>query len=705
MGRFHADREKGRCTMSVTPERSRANRPTPDLKAADWTAPHPDDRQAEGLAIAPARSVTPRILLLGTILIFINCYWVIQVEGIWHTNHATAMSLFWNSTFFLLLLVLVNIFVLKKFFPRRAFSQGELITCYVMMTIASALAGHDSLQLGIPAVEGFPVWFQKQQPSLGWDKFNGFFPDWAMVKDEKILTPLYEGLGSNILYTRPHLLAWALPVLIWCCFILALGTVMICLNVILRKQWMENEKLSYPIVQLPMAMTQEGGTLAFFRLKPFWIGILLGASLDIWNGLATLYPSIPLIPVRHDYEPHNLGQFLQTYPWNAANDIPLPLYPFIVALGYFLPLDLSFSLWFFYLFKKGLLVLAAAMGTEPGRASAFPYLTQQSFGAWFAIIGTALWTARGHFRQVWQKALHPSQSALDDSQEPMSYRTALIGILLGMAFLTWFCLQAGMTLGVILFYFGFFFLLSVGITRIRAELGPPAHEMAGNMNGPFLLSLFAGTQAVGLPNLTMMSMFWWFTGRGYRTNAMPCQLEAMKMGQQGRVNMKGMGFAMMFAMFVGGLASFWAALHLQYGAGINRMTDHNWGQFEQVKAWADSPARPDFWGQIWVGIGALAALGMMWMRMRFLWWPFHPAGYAISLTFGAEYYWSCLLLATIIKFFVLRYGGYKLNRLVMPFMFGIILGEYGVGAFWSLLSVFLNHGRYINIKTYDFCPG
>ena len=107
----------------------------------------------------------------------------------------------------------------------------------------------------------------------------------AMVKDPKILKPLYEGTGSSILYTKPHLLAWATPVFIWCCFILALGSVMICMNVILRKQWMENEKLSYPIVQLPMAMTQDGGTLSFFQNRPFWIGILLGAALDIWNGL------------------------------------------------------------------------------------------------------------------------------------------------------------------------------------------------------------------------------------------------------------------------------------------------------------------------------------------------------------------------------------------------------------------------------------
>src|SRR5689334_16266342 len=88
---------------------------------------------SDAVQTAPARSVTFRILLLSTLLIFVNCYWVIEVEGIWHTNHATAMSLFWNTTFFLLLLVLLNIFVLKRFWPRRAFSQGELITSYVMM--------------------------------------------------------------------------------------------------------------------------------------------------------------------------------------------------------------------------------------------------------------------------------------------------------------------------------------------------------------------------------------------------------------------------------------------------------------------------------------------------------------------------------------------------------------------------------------------
>lgn len=52
----------------------------------------------------------------------------------------------------------------------------------------------------------------------------------------------------------------------------------------------------------------------------------------------------------------------------------------------------------------------------------------------------------------------------------------------------------------------------------------------------------------------------------------------------------------------------------------------------------------------------------------------------------------CLIVSTVLKAGVLPYGGLKLHRQVMPFMFGLILGEY-------------NEGRIINIKTYDFAPG
>ena len=87
------------------------------------------------------------------------------------------------------------------------------------------------------------------------------------------------------------------------------------------------------------------------------------------------------------------------------------------------------------------------------------------------------------------------------------------------------------------------------------------------------------------------------------------------------------------------------------------------------------------------------------MRTYFLWWPFHPAGYAICTQFGAEYYWSAIMIAWLIKTLVLRYGGYRAYRKTLPLMFGLVLGEYCMGAFWSVLSVILRQ------HTYDFAPG
>jgi hypothetical protein len=669
----------------VMPKQERASAPPVE------TSPQFDAGIAPPRTRGP-RGVTFRSVLIGLLLIPINTYWVMQVEGIWHTNHATAMSLFWNSVFCLFLLVLLNL-GLKRYAPRTAFNQGELIVIYVMITLATALVGHDTLQLGVPGLS-FPFWFAT--PENRWGAiFNHLFPKWLTVQDKEFLAPYYYGASS--LYTWERIQVWAGPVLIWCLFIGALGLVMVCMNVIIRKQWTENEKLSYPIVQLPMAMTAGGGTVEFFRHKPLWYGFLLGGALDVMNGLSLYFPAIPFVSVRHDAPEHNLGSQISTFPFNQVSGLWLPLYPFIIALGYFLPLDLSFSIWFFFLLKQAMRVASAALGYFPNQPHNPPFLTEQSYGAWAGLFLYVMYVSRGHLAQVFKKAFG-MKSTLDDSTEPMSYRAAVIGMAIGMAFLVLFCLMAGMTLWVVLVFFACFFALSLAITRVRAELGAPAHEMAG-MNVQNMMIMFAGSSQLGPVNLAMFSMFFWFSGRGYRTHPMPCQLEAFKMAQSGNIDMRGMGYVMMLAMFFGGLATFWAALHLQYEAGINRMTDHNWGQYHQLRSRLENPEPPDTLGIMAMGFGLFAVLGMMIARTQFVWWPFHPAGYALSMNFGVEYFWSCILISSLIKWTVIRYGGYRLNRQVIPFMFGLILGEYTVGAFWSAMSVVTG------IRTYDFAPG
>jgi len=639
----------------------------------------------------PLAVVTWRSIIIGLVLIPLNTYWIMTVEGIWHSGHPTAMSIMWNVVFNIFVLVLINL-GLKRYAPKYALTQSEFIVIYVMLSLASALAGHDSLQLGIPAMT-HPFWYATQENKWA-ALFHRFIPKWLTVSDIDVLRPYYE--GASTLYTKAHLDAWLWPVLWWCAFIVALGMVMLSINVFLRKQWTENEKLSFPLVELPLAITQGGGSSALFTSRMLWLGFALGAAVNLINGLHGMIPALPYFTIRHDEV--DWGRYFTQPPWNAVGGMPVPMYPFIVGLGYLLPVDLSFSLWFFYIFNKVQLVASAALGAA-NYAPRMPYFAEQTYGAWLAIFIFAMYTARKHLAQVGRRILG-LESELDDTNEPLTYRQAAIAFVLGMAFIVFFCLRANMSPIFIAIYFAMYLVLAIGIIRVRAELGPPAHEMAG-MNVPLIMVDFAGTQMLGGQNLTMVPLFYWFTGRGYRTQPWPYQMEAMKMAERTGMNYRGMGIAMGLALVFGALATYWATLHLHYhvGATGNALIMHAWGQWQELASRMETPQRPDKAAMAFVFAGFLFTCFLTYMRTYFVWWPFHPAGYAISTSFGAEYFWFAIMLAWAIKVLVLRYGGYRLYRLLLPVMFGLVLGQYATGAFWSVASVVLQQ------RIYDFAPG
>ena len=633
--------------------------------------------------------VTWRALIIGLILIPPVVFWIMEVECVWHSGHPTSISLMWGVVFTMFVVILINLLV-KSFLPNAALTQGELITIYVMLCMAAGLAGHDTLQLTIPAI---PHAFWYATPENEWvEMIQPYVPRWLVVSDDKIIRGFYEGETS--FYTRETMGAWLGPTLWWTAFIFALGLIMICLNVIVRKQWTEHERLAYPIVQLPLAITEGGGTSRFFKNKMLWIGFGIVAFLDILNGLSYLYPQIPNIPVRHDQR--NLGQYFTEKPLNAMGWIPMPFYPFVIGLGFLLPLDLSFSLWFFYLFRKAQEVATSAAGIRLPR---FPYLIEQSAGAWFGLFIIAVWVTRSHLKEVVKKVLG-LRTSLDDSEEPISYRLAVILILASSGFIIWFCLRAGMTIGIILPFFAIFYAFSLAITRSRAELGPPAHEMAFMMNSQQILVNVLGSRRVGANNLTVSMYFWFFSGRGYREHIMPHQLEGFKMAERARMSNKKLVLAMGLAIVVGSLASFWALVSELYRlGGEGGPAVGHIGQFEWLTNQLNYPKGTDVPAVMGMTVGLAFTFFLMAMRMRFLWWPFHPAGYALSMSFGVEYFWTCLVIATVVKYLVLKLGGASAHRKARSFFFGVILGEYCVGAFWSAISVIFQ------MYTYDFAPG
>ncbi|MBT3267901.1 hypothetical protein HN371_12135 [Candidatus Poribacteria bacterium] len=644
---------------------------------------HATDRRVTG--------VTWRAIAIGAILCVPNVFWVLEVEGMWHSGHPTTISLFWNVVLNVFILILANL-VVKRFRPEWAMTQGELITIYVMLSVASGLAGHDTLALTIPAI-AHPFHFATAENQWR-ELFFRYIPRHLVVYDpeEVILQGFYEGDALDQFYTWRVFAPWLRLTLWWTSFILALGLVMVCINIFVRKQWTEHEKLAYPIIQLPMAITEGGGTSSFFRNRALWIGFGLVAALDILNGLHALFPHVPSFPVRHD---QRTIRFTEA-PWSAMGNLPVPLYPFVIGLGYLLPLDLSFSMWFFYLFARFQQVFSAASGLRlPGA----PFLSEQSIGGWMAVFFAAVWATRGHLRAVIAHLFGGKQ--MDDSGEPIRYRTAAVIMVMSFAYIVYFCVHAGMTIPIILPFMAFFFALSVGITRVRAEFGPPAHEMAGMVNGQQFLINILGTRGFGFENLGVVPFFWFFSGRGYREHIMPHQLEGLKMAERARMNTKRLVLAIGIALVVGSLGSWWAGVSEMYRLGYARAQPFvgHIGQFGWAAGHFSNPQDPNVPASAAMAGGLVFTFMLMFMRMKFMWWPLHPAAYAIAMTNGVGYFWSCLVISTVIKFVVLRFGGMQANRKATSFFFGVILGEYCVGAFWSALSVILQ------TRTYDFAPG
>ncbi len=630
--------------------------------------------------------------VLGLLLSIPNAYWIMQVEGVWFVGEPTCISFFSNVGFTLAVVSLVNLLV-GTFAPRWALSEQELVIVTIVVTLCSSLPGHDCWQLGIPPL-AMIHWYAVEQPTLRWkETFLDHVPDWLVVTDRTALRDFF--YGKTHFYRWSLVEPWLGPILWWTLFAAALGAVYVSLIVLLRKRWVVEEKLPYPLIQIPLTLIKKDRLKALVTGKTFWAGVTVATFIDLLNGLNGLYPSIPRIPVQHADPPLRWERFLTTRPWSAAAPpfFSFPLYPFMIGLGFLMPFDASVSIWFFYLFRKALLILTDWLGMVWGAgflATGPPYLLQQSYGAWFALALQSLWHAR---RYLLENVLTKKRDRSDGEQ--LSAQTALLILLGGSAFLISFSCAGGMSGVIAGVYFGVFLLYSLAIAKCRAALGPPAHEMVG-LNSAYFFSHTIGMGRLRTPDKVMMTLYWWFNGRGHRTHQMPIILEGFKMADVCRADSARLPWIMILSMGWGTILAFWSALDQVYRVGGhgNPLIDHNWGQLNQLRVWVESPPPVPQSGVVAIFIGGLITFFLDTMKSYLWWWPLHPAGYALSLTFGVDYFWSCLLIASAVKFLVLRYGGQRAYQNTVPFMIGLVLGEYTVGAFWSALSVALQRPIY-----------
>ncbi len=452
-----------------------------------------------------------------------------------HGPIPSTISLFFNVVFMLFFLALGNGAV-RRLRPRWALNQGELIIVYVMLTISTASAGLDGMQVLIPVMtHGF--WFAN--PENRYDQMLEVVPRWLVVADKRILYGYYN--GSSSFYQGAIVQAWLTPVLWWTGFIVVLVFVMICLSVIVRSQWADRERLTFPIIQLPLAVSEQGTPL--WRNPLLWIGFALAGSIDLVNGLHYLYPAIPYLSIAPTLDSggsNDLMKYIPDMPWAGIGWLPVTFYPAVIGISFLVPLDLLFSSVFFFWFWKLMFVIAAATGMSQGYSESektvFPYVNEQMFGGYIAIALGPMFVGRRYFREVGLRILG-RKSEVDDSEEGMSYRTAAIGVVIGVILLVLFAVRGGLSLRLASLFFVIYYLVSLAVARVRAEFGSPVHDF--HLAGPGqTMTYVAGTASMGQRDLSMLSVLWWFN-RAYRSHPIGISIEGVQMAHRSRSSSRG----------------------------------------------------------------------------------------------------------------------------------------------------------------------
>lgn len=640
--------------------------------------------------------ITPRAVLLGFVLAVVNNQWIVRLE-VQRIAWATVAAPFYNVIFTLLVVCALN-HLIRKLWPDLALSRAECLSIYVIVSITSAVCSRLMLQVLVP-VMGHATFFQTPENRYG-ELFLDRLPKWLTVSDPESLRNFY--LGGSSLYSPENYGPWLAPVFWWTVFGAALLYTMLCINSILRKQWVESERLTFPIVQLPMEMTDPTG--AFFRSRAMWFGFAIAGFLTLLAGLNYLWPSIPCLPIAR----RNYGNLITSPPWTAIGNVPVGFYFWAIGLAFLMPLELSFSCWVFFWLVKFEAVgcevfgLSTIKSSGGGLDTGMPFLNCQAYGAYIGFFLLSVWNSRRYIGRVWRTAFRGTGEE-DESREALSYRSAILGAGAGLAVLGLFAWRIGMPVWLIPVFFGLYMMIAIIATRIRAELGFPTHDIR-DMGPQYAILTAIGSQSLHPKNLVAFSMFAWFN-REYSSHPAPHQLEAFKLSERANAPARQMFNVVLIAGIIAMPLGFWVLLvnYFQWGCATSMVT--GWGvrygstTYDELANWLVNPIPPNAMGMGFVGVGLVVSLLMGYMRMHYIWFPLHPLAYAIGHSWGVVQLWAPLFIGSTIKYFMLKFGGLKMYRQSLPFFFGLILGEMTVGSLWTIVGILLR------IPTYSFWPG
>jgi hypothetical protein len=635
-----------------------------------------EDTSLEGHV--PLTGIRFRALLLG-LLTIIPCTYA--ASGQWAS---AIFSLMVPPVSILLSLVILN-WPLRRFLPKVAFTQTDLIVIFALCATGTAVAGEFGMLVARPIV-GLPS-MAKTNPAVK-DILIPNLPDWLVIKDIKQVEDISGG-GRDAWYVWNSKLPILWPRYVsWGALFGALCFAMLCINSLMRGAWCQRERLTFPLIQLPVAMAEDGGGGGMWKSRHMWIAFTVMFSIDMLNGLNYLYPNLPKLDTKVIID---LQSIFKDPPLSNMGSIPIAIFPFMAAVGLFMPSDMLFSFVIFFILRKlthlGFAANGIPQGTFKGTAidPGPPFFDEQTWGGILAMFLGALVISKDYLREVWQDIRRGTKP----KDEGVTHRWAFIGLVFCFAVMVWFGVQGGLPVAYMVPYVALFLIFSIVLTRIRAQLGPPTHEFAFFGSNSFM-NRFFGTKWLKDGQVATISQTFILMNRIYRNHPMPYQLEAMKMGAIERVRQRPIFWGVVAATVIGYFSG-----QFFYDVHMYRTGDVGWNDaVTYVQRITGDRRGPDMVGIAMTIFGFAVVIILDAIRFRFPAFPLHPAGYVLSMNYGVDYYWFGLLIALFVKNFVQRYYGLRGYDKLRMVALGILVAEYAAETIWMTIGLITHQSTY-----------
>ncbi len=505
--------------------------------------------------------------------------------------------------------------------------------------------------------------------------------------------------------------AWSRTLWFWIPLILALWLGLVGLSFVFHKQWSDHEHLPYPIANFANSLLpeNESGVNTIIRDRKFLIAGGIVLFIYMFNYLNMWFPdTLQAIPLRFDI--HKLLSFGPLKGRLHQVGTIWILFT-VIAIAYFLPSDVSFSLGiskYVWQFTLGVLAIYGVSVRDGGGTGHTSYERYLAFGSYLGMMIIILYTGRYYYLNVMKKALFlPSEEELPGytiwgARAFVVTMVIFVAVLQGIG-LDW---QLGIlyAIGVIIMF--------VVMGRIIAETGL-FFIQTWFLPGAILVGLM-GTKSLGPSSIFILYMLCVQLTIDPREALMPFMVNNLKMLDIRKHKMSVAGMACVIALLVGLAVGLPWTIYNQYSRGMN--ASDSWAsiyvprtapmetlQMKQRMAAQGTledaykvdgferflKIKPLDPGLIWAMlIGAALVISMSFMRLRFNKWPIHPVLFLVWIAWAPGNFCTAFLVGWVLKAIVMRFGGPKVYQSWKPVVIGALAGEL-LGAMLPILIGFI----------------